>query len=407
MGPGAARRAAPWRRAKVSRRAAPPRTARARAPRPPPPPPGPRVAPAEIRTLQLSILRSRSDTSTPPLASVSAAQAPLGPPPITATRSLRLPSASPSFTAWTRTDRARPILRPPTARRDAEARRGWAVACILCLCGWFDSPRTGSVEWRMASRGAPNSNGGRHLAFVAKRSWTGVAGWSPPRTARPPQRELKPWGASRDAIRIVASRQAPAPQRTPPGPAPGAARAPRAARPSPPPKGGRPPGARHAPPWTPPSAAAPAHPPSMVAGLGRAGAARCDAARARAVPYPGAPLRAARAAFAPRPRRRRAAALPEERAGSSSGGGGGGGSGSGGAAPQAAVEAEAQRQQQQAPSPPGAPPVGGLAGEAALLGSWWSEVGGVAWGCGRPAGALGGLPGSCPPCCRAVPPTRH
>jgi hypothetical protein len=97
--------------------------------------------PHKIRTLQLSILRSRSATSTPPLARVSAAQAPLGPPPITATRSFRL-SASPSLAAWTRTDRLRPIWRPATARRCAEARwRGWAAVCIL-------SCRVGTVSIR-------------------------------------------------------------------------------------------------------------------------------------------------------------------------------------------------------------------------------------------------------------------
>lgn len=84
--------------------------------------------PARRRTLQLSILRSIRVTSTPPLASVSAAQAPLGPPPITATRSF-LPSGSawPSLIARTVTERVRCTRAAPEAR----AMR-WET-CILLL----------------------------------------------------------------------------------------------------------------------------------------------------------------------------------------------------------------------------------------------------------------------------------
>lgn len=58
-----------------------------------------RLSLLSLRTLQLSILRSIRKVSTPPLARVSAAQAPEGPPPITATRSLRPSSDAPSRTA--------------------------------------------------------------------------------------------------------------------------------------------------------------------------------------------------------------------------------------------------------------------------------------------------------------------
>lgn len=60
-------------------------------------------------TLQLSSLRSIKNVSTPPLASVSAVQAPDGPPPITATRSF-LSSTAPSLMAHTRKPTARSAL---------------------------------------------------------------------------------------------------------------------------------------------------------------------------------------------------------------------------------------------------------------------------------------------------------
>ena len=66
--------------------------------------------------LQLSILRSIRYVSTPPLASVSAAQAPDGPPPITATRSGRS-STVPSATADT----------------DTVSERCWDCGCDLAL----------------------------------------------------------------------------------------------------------------------------------------------------------------------------------------------------------------------------------------------------------------------------------